>query len=104
MKIPYVVSLDSRAAYATSQATKDSASEAARKVVAEDFEWDDQVTPAPLTYFAALSLSRAFHIVNPLPKILHKDVDMLMDLYPDNIPLRYSVPLIIVFYFYIYKL
>ncbi|CAB3240904.1 unnamed protein product [Arctia plantaginis] len=92
MKIPYVVNLNTREAYATSDIMKTSPGEAPRKIVAEDFEWDDDFTPAPLTYFAALSLSRAFHKINPLKHILQKDVDMLMDLYPADIPLKASVP------------
>lgn len=94
MKIPYVVSLNTRNSYATPAAMKNSITEAERKIVAEDFEWDDDVTPAPLTYFAALSLSRVFHRINPLKRILQKDIDMLMDLYPADIPLSYSVPCI----------
>ncbi|XP_004930096.1 dynein regulatory complex subunit 5 [Bombyx mori] len=94
MKIPYLVSQNTREAYATSHEMKTSIAEAKRKIVAEDFEWDDGLTPAPLSYFAALSLSRAFHIINPLNKILQKDVDILMDLYPADIPLKCSVPLI----------
>ncbi|XP_072941056.1 dynein regulatory complex subunit 5-like [Epargyreus clarus] len=94
MKIPYVVSLNTRAAYATSPFMIASAGEAPRKIVAEDFEWDDNFMPAPLTYFAALALSRIFHRINPLHRILQKDVDMLMDLYPADIPLKYSVPCI----------
>lgn len=92
MKIPYVVNLNTREAYATSDIMKTSPGEAPRKVVAEDFEWDDDFTPAPLTYFAALTLSRVFHRINPLKHILQKDVDMLMDLYPADIPLKASVP------------
>lgn len=94
MKIPYVVSLNTREAYSTWQTMKSSPGEAPRKIVAEDFEWDDDFTPAPLTFFAALSLSRVFHRINPLRKILQKDVDILMDLYLADIPLKYSVPYI----------
>ncbi|CAG9581493.1 unnamed protein product [Danaus chrysippus] len=94
MKIPYVVSLNTREAYSTWQTMKTSPGEAPRKIVAEDFEWDDDFTPAPLTFFAALSLSRVFHRINPLQRILQKDVDMLMDLYLADIPLKYSVPYI----------
>ncbi|XP_050666692.1 dynein regulatory complex subunit 5 isoform X2 [Leptidea sinapis] len=92
MKIPYVVSTNTRRAYSTSPFMKSSQPEAERKIVAEDFEWDDNVTPAPLTYFAALELSRNFHRINPLNDILQKDINMLMDLYPANIPLRDCVP------------
>ncbi|KAJ0182415.1 hypothetical protein K1T71_001784 [Dendrolimus kikuchii] len=94
MKIPYIVSVNTRKAYATSDIMKTSVGEASRKIIAEDFEWDDDFTPAPLTYFAALALSRVFQRINPLHKILQKDVDMLMDLYPADIPLKYSVPFI----------
>lgn len=95
MKIPYVVSQNTRKVYETSEFTRDAGNEVDRQVVAEDFEWDTQLpTPAPLTYFAALELSRIFHRINPLPLILQKDVDVLMDLYPSTIPLPNSVPLI----------
>lgn len=94
MKIPYVVSLNSRETYTTSKLMKISSAETTRKVLAEDFEWDDNFTPAPLTYFAAIALSKVFHRIDPLHKILQKDVDILMDLYPADIPLKYSVPLI----------
>ncbi|XP_061709075.1 dynein regulatory complex subunit 5 [Cydia pomonella] len=94
MKIPYVISTNTREAYKTSETMKNSLGEATRKVMAEDFEWDDGLTPPPLTYFAALHLSRIFHRINPLHKVLQKDVNMLMDLFPANIPLRCSVPLI----------
>lgn len=94
MKIPYVVSLNTRHAYSTTNVMKNSVAELERKIVAEDFEWDDDFTPAPLTYFAALALSRVFHRINPLKRVLQKDVDMLMDLYPADIPLKYSVPFI----------
>ncbi|CAG9796490.1 unnamed protein product [Diatraea saccharalis] len=94
MKIPYVVSENTRKAYATTTVMKNSLAEGNRKIISEDFEWDDGVTPAPLTYFAALSLSRAFHIINPLKRILQKDIDMLMDLYPADIPLKCCVPYI----------
>ncbi|XP_063616546.1 dynein regulatory complex subunit 5 [Cydia splendana] len=94
MKIPYVISTNTREAYMTSKTMKNSVGEGARKVIAEDFEWDDGFTPPPLTYFAALELSRIFHRINPLHSVLQKDVDMLMDLFPANIPLRCSVPLI----------
>ncbi|XP_047529880.1 dynein regulatory complex subunit 5 [Vanessa atalanta] len=94
MKIPYVVSSNTRKAYSTSELMKASPGEASRKINAEDFEWDDELTPAPLTYFAALALSRIFHRLNPLRKILQKDIDMLMDLYPADIPLKFSVPCI----------
>ncbi|XP_075976153.1 dynein regulatory complex subunit 5-like isoform X2 [Anticarsia gemmatalis] len=94
MKIPYLVSLNAREAYATSTVMKTSTGEATRKILAEDFEWDDDVTPAPLTYFAALALSRIFHRLNPLKLVLQKDIDMLMDLFPADIPLKYSVPYI----------
>lgn len=96
MKIPYIVSLNSREAYRTSNVMMGCASEAGRRVHAEDFEWDDDFSPAPLTYFAALALSRVFHRINPLHRILQKDVNMLMDLFPADIPLRFSVPLIVV--------
>ncbi|XP_049875578.1 dynein regulatory complex subunit 5-like [Pectinophora gossypiella] len=92
MKIPYVVSLNARAAYDCSPVMKTSSTEANRLLIAEDFEWDDGVTPAPLTYFAALTLSKIFRRLNPLHKILQKDVDMLMDLFPAEIPLKFSVP------------
>lgn len=92
MKIPYLVSLNTREAYATTVAMKSSLGEAPRKIIAEDFEWDDNVTPPPLTFCAALVLSRMFHMLNPLEKILQKDIDILMDLYPSDIPLKYSVP------------
>lgn len=94
MKIPYQVPKNTRNAYLTSNIMKASLNEVNRKIIAEDFEWDDNFTPAPLTYFAALVLSRIFHRINPLNKILQKDVDILMDLYPASIPLRNSVPLI----------
>ncbi|CAH0727438.1 unnamed protein product, partial [Brenthis ino] len=94
MKIPYVVSPNTREAYRTAPIMVASTGEAPRKIVAEDFEWDDNLTPAPLTYFAALSLSRVFHKINPLQKILQKDINMLMDLYPADIPLKFSVPYI----------
>lgn len=94
MKVPYLVSSNTRQSYTTSNFMLVSAGETSRKIIAEDFEWDDGFTPAPLTYFAALALSRIFHRINPLHKILQKDVDMLMDLYPASIPLKYSVPLI----------
>jgi hypothetical protein len=77
---------------------KNCLSEISRKTINEDFEWDDDVTPAPLTYFAALALSKIFHRINPLHSILQKDVDILMDLYPVDIPLKYSVPRIKVYY------
>ncbi|XP_053615684.1 dynein regulatory complex subunit 5-like [Plodia interpunctella] len=92
MKIPYVVSSNTREAYRTTNVMKNSVAELPRKILAEDFEWDDDLTPAPLTYFAALTLSKVFHRINPLHRILQKDVDMLMDLYPATIPLKYSVP------------
>lgn len=94
MKFSYKVPINTRVSYTTSTATRNAVSEITRKVIAEDFEWDDGFTPAPLTYFAALSLSRVFHRINPLKRILQKDVDILMDLYPADIPLKYSVPLI----------
>ncbi|KOB76803.1 T-complex-associated testis-expressed protein 1 [Operophtera brumata] len=94
MKVPYLVSANTRQAYTTSGLMGLSAGEATRKIVAEDFEWDDGFTPAPLSYFAALALSRIFHRINPLHKILQKEVNMLMDLYPADIPLKYSVPFI----------
>lgn len=94
MKIPYVVNLNTREAYATSKTMKESVGEAPRKIIAEDFEWDDDITPAPLRYFAALSLSTVFHKINPLKKVLQKDIDLLMDLYPADIPLKSSVPYI----------
>lgn len=92
MKIPYVVSLNTRNAYATSKIMKESLAEGSRKILAEDFEWDDDLTPAPLTYFAALALSRIFSRINPLNLILQKDRDILMDLYPADTPLRFTVP------------
>ncbi|XP_026759275.2 uncharacterized protein LOC113518507 [Galleria mellonella] len=91
MKIPYLVSQNVRETYATSAAMKNSIAEVPRKIVAEDFEWDDDLTPAPLAYYAALVLSRIFHRINPLKQILQKDIDILMDLYPADIPLKYSV-------------
>ncbi|RVE48149.1 hypothetical protein evm_007209 [Chilo suppressalis] len=94
MKIPYIVPQNTQQAYVTTNVMKNSLAEANRKIVAENFQWDDDVTPAPLTYFSALALSRAFHKINPLHKILQKDVDMLMDLYPADIPLKCSVPYI----------
>lgn len=96
MKIPYLVSLNARETYATSAHMRASAGEASRKVVAEDFEWDDDYTPAPLTFLAAVALSKIFERLNPLHRILQKDVDILMDLYPWTIPLRFSVPAIVV--------
>lgn len=109
MKIPYVVPTNPRDAYATTNTMKTSLGEAARKIRADDFEWDEDFTPAPLTYFATLQLSRMFERINPLGRILQKDNDMLMDLYPDNIPLKYSVPCIkvrklidVLFIFYIF--
>lgn len=99
MKIPYIVSSNTKKAYATSEVMKTSTGEASRKIFAEDFEWDDNFTPAPLTYFAALALSRIFQRINPIHKILQKDVDMLMDLFPADIPLKYSVPYIKVILF-----
>ncbi|CAH0592527.1 unnamed protein product [Chrysodeixis includens] len=94
MKIPYLVNLNTRQAYESTKTIKKSIAEAPRKVVAEDFEWDDDITPPPLTYCAALVLSRLFHRINPLKQILQKDIDILMDLYPADIPLRCSVPYI----------
>lgn len=94
MKIPYVVSQNTKEAYSTSAVMRASAAEADRKIVAEDFEWDEGFTPAPLTYFAAIALSKIFHRINPLQKILQIDRDILMDLYPANIPLKFTVPFI----------
>lgn len=92
MKIPYLVNLNTRQAYESTPTIKNSPAEAPRKIVAEDFEWDDDITPPPLTYCTALVLSKMFHKVNPLERILQKDIDILMDLYPADIPLRCSVP------------
>ncbi|CAG4978164.1 unnamed protein product [Parnassius apollo] len=94
MKIPYVVSSNTRNAYRTSNFLQTSSGEATRKIIAEDFEWDENVTPAPLSYFAAVTLSRVFDKINPLNNILRKDVDILMDLFPADIPLKFSVPYI----------
>ncbi|XP_023944635.2 uncharacterized protein LOC112050576 [Bicyclus anynana] len=94
MKIPYVVPANTREAYTTSATMKASLGEADRKIVAEDFEWDDNFTPAPLTYLAAIALSKIFHRLNPLRRILQKDRDILMDLYPATIPLKFTVPCI----------
>ncbi|CAH4031272.1 dynein regulatory complex subunit 5 [Pieris brassicae] len=91
MKIPYVVSSNTRNAYATAPLLHTSLGESGRKLVPEDFEWDDGFTPAPLTFYAALALSRIFHRINPLHRILQKDIDILMDLYPATIPLKFSV-------------
>lgn len=91
---PYVVSQNTRKAYATSDVMKNSVAEQSRKIRADDFEWEKDLTPAPLRYYAALELSRIFHRINPLNTILRKDRDMLMDLYRHDIPLIYSVPLI----------
>ncbi|CAK1540146.1 unnamed protein product [Leptosia nina] len=91
MKIPYVVSTNTRWAYNTAPLMHASLGETGRKLVPEDFEWDDDYTPAPLTLYAALALSRIFHRINPLHKILQKDVDILMDLFPATIPLKFSV-------------
>ncbi|KAJ2948152.1 hypothetical protein O0L34_g9956 [Tuta absoluta] len=95
MKIPYTVSTNTRSVYNCSQLMQNSGMEVNRKLVAENFEWDDDVTPAPLTYCAALALSKNFTKINPLKKILQKDVDILMDLYPADVPLKYSVPQIV---------
>lgn len=94
MKVPYVVPVSTRKAYSTSNVMKTSLGEADRQIVAENFEWDDNFTPAPLTYYAAIALSKIFHRINPLQKILQKDRDILMDLYPANIPLKFTVPYI----------
>lgn len=94
MKVPYVVPVNTRKAYRTSNVMKASLGEADRKIVAENFEWDDNFTPAPLTYYAAIALSKIFHRINPLQKILQKDRDILIDLYPANIPLKFTVPYI----------
>lgn len=91
MKIPYVVSTNTRNAYATAPLLHASVGETGRKLVPENFEWDDGFTPAPLTFYAALTLSRIFHRINPLRRILQKDIDILMDLYPATIPLKFSV-------------
>ncbi|KAJ8735636.1 hypothetical protein PYW07_007256 [Mythimna separata] len=94
MKIPYVVNKNTLKTYATPEAMSNSVAEANRKIRAEDFKWDTTFTPAPLTFCAALMLSRLFDRLNPLQKILQKDVDMLMDLYPSTIQLKFSVPYI----------
>ncbi|KAG7310536.1 hypothetical protein JYU34_003321 [Plutella xylostella] len=94
MKLPYVVSSNTREAYATSSLMKESLGEASRRVRAEDFEWEEAVTPPPLSYLAVVALSQMFERLNPLDSILQKDRDLLMDLYPDSIPLKFSVPLI----------
>ncbi|KAJ8736276.1 hypothetical protein PYW08_006932 [Mythimna loreyi] len=91
MKIPYVVNMNTLATYATPAVMSNSAAEAPRKIRAEDFSWDTDLTPQPLTFCAALILSRMFNRLNPLKKILQKDVDMLMDLYPSDIQLKFSV-------------
>ena len=92
MKIPYLVSTNTRKAYETPATMSESAAEMPRKIRAEDFEWDTNFTPQPLTFYAALALSRMFDRLNPLEKILQKDVDILMDLFPFDIPLKFSVP------------
>lgn len=94
MKIPYVVPPNARKAYATSPAMLNSVCEINRKTVPENFEWDDELTPAPLTFLAAGALSIIFHRIDALHIILQKDVDILMDLFPSSIPLKFSVPLI----------
>lgn len=91
---PYKVSRNTQAAYATSNVMKNSAGEQPRKTRADDFEWEKNLTPPPLRFFAALTLSRIFHRIDPQDSLLWKDRDMLMDLYPDDIPLKFSVPLI----------
>lgn len=100
MKIPYVVSKNTRLAYETAPVMRTSIAENDRRCVAEDFTWDDNFTPAPLSYLAAQALSLTFETINPLRVILQKDVDILMDLYPDTIPLKYSVPYIKVWLVY----
>lgn len=94
MKIPYLVNMNTLKAYETPPTMSNSVAEIPRKIRAEDFEWDENFTPQPLSYYASLTLSRMFHRLNPLQKILQKDVDLLMDLYPADIPLKYSVPYI----------
>lgn len=97
MKIPYVVSTNTRHAYLTAEFMQHSNGEVHRRIVAENFEWDDGYTPAPLSLLAAGALSKIFHRINPLNRILRKDRDILMDLFPADIPLKYSVRLIEVF-------
>ncbi|KAI5644912.1 T-complex-associated testis-expressed protein 1 [Phthorimaea operculella] len=92
MRVPYTVSTNAQIVYHCSQIMKNSGMEVHRKLVAEDFDWDDNVTPAPLTYCACLVLCKNFVKINPLGRILQKDIDMLMDLYPADIPLKFSVP------------
>ncbi|XP_013135351.1 PREDICTED: T-complex-associated testis-expressed protein 1-like isoform X1 [Papilio polytes] len=94
MKIPYVVSTNTRHAYRTAEFMQQSNGEVHRRILAENFEWDDGYTPAPLSLLAAGALSKIFHRINPLHRILRKDRDILMDLFPADIPLKYSVRLI----------
>ncbi|KPJ08694.1 T-complex-associated testis-expressed protein 1 [Papilio machaon] len=91
MKIPYVVSTNSRNAYRTAEFMQQSNGEVQRRIIAENFEWDDGYTPPPLSFVAAIALSKIFHRINPLNRILRKDRDILMDLFPADIPLKYSV-------------
>ncbi|GBP76981.1 Dynein regulatory complex subunit 5 [Eumeta japonica] len=93
MKVPYAVSENSRIAYQCSSAMRDSGGERHRKVHAEELDWDKR-SPASLRYYALLSLSRVLHRINPLDRILKQDIDMIMDLYPVDIPLKFSVPFI----------
>ena len=81
-------------AYTPPVVMTNSAGEGSRKIRSEDFDWDTTLTPPPLTFCAALVLSRIFTTINPLQRILQKDIDILMDLYPADIPLKYSVTFI----------
>lgn len=100
MKVPYLVNWNTLQSYATPATMSGSPAEASRKIRAEDFSWDTDFTPQPLTFYAAVVLSRMFDRLNPLQIILQKDVDILMDLYPANIQLKFSVPYIKVSFIY----
>ncbi|XP_019768683.1 dynein regulatory complex subunit 5 [Dendroctonus ponderosae] len=93
MKIPYTISQNAIEAYGPSSETTELISEAARRILAEDFKWDKQRCPS-LQELCLRALAKHFKKTPLLKQLPCQNRIFLLDILSLQLPLELTIPVI----------
>lgn len=93
MKIPYIISKNTFKVYSPSTQSLELIGENTRKIVAENFNWDNSQCPS-LKEFCIQSIAEHFKEKQLLHELTCADKVSLLDVLPVDLPLELVIPLV----------
>lgn len=92
MRIPYIINKNTKVEYTPSKATVDLVGETGRKIISENFNWDDELCPS-LATLCVQAICKSFKDF-PRLDLPCPDRNYLLEILPTDLPLELTVPLI----------